>query len=112
VALSTAPLSGIAAEPATGRVACGAPFLAVNRVDSSDPPRGLGRLGGTDAGATPASRRALLHLAELQRDVDWYRACHRPAVVSLVMASGLTTAGIVLLGAWAVIRRQRRLADS
>jgi hypothetical protein len=105
VALSVAPLSRPGTT--TGSIACGAPLVAVGRPNPRIALEGLGQLGATRPAATAPSRQALLRLAQLERDLERYEACHRPAAERLMLANALTAAGVVLLAAWAFSARRR-----
>ena len=112
VLLAVTPVTGPRGGPSgADRVACGVPVVAVSRADPGPGVAGLERLAQSDpGGAGEPSDEDLARLEELERDVEWYRACHRPAASRMVGANALVAVGAVATIAGAVARRRWRAA--
>ena len=108
VLLAVVPITRPPSGPSdSDSVACGLPVVAVSRADPGEGLAALDRLPSDDPGGSDTSGEALAGLAELERDVEWYRACHRPAAARMVGATALVAAGAAAAIAGAMIRRRR-----
>ena len=108
VLLAVVPIPRRASGPSgVGAVACGLPVVAMSRADPGEAAAALDRLSAGDPGPSEPTEEALAGLAELERDIEWYRACHRPAATRMVGANALVVAGATAALAGAVFRRRR-----
>lgn len=108
VLLAVVPLPRPPSGPSdVGAVACGLPVAAMSRADPGEAAAALDRLSAGDPGPSEPTEEALAGLAELERDIEWYRACHRPAATRMVGANALVVAGATAALAGALVRRRR-----
>ncbi len=108
VLLAVVPIPRPASGPSgVGAVACGLPVVAISRADPGEGLAGLDRLAAGDPGPSEPTEEALAGLAELERDVEWYRACHRPAATRMVGANALVVAGATAAITGSMARRRR-----
>ena len=90
-----------------GAAACGLPVVAMSRADPGEAAAALDRLSAGDPGPSEPTEEALAGLAELERDIEWYRACHRPAATRMVGANALVVVGATAAIAGSLARRRR-----
>ena len=88
-------------------VACGLPVGAVSRDDPGEGLAALGRLPASGRGTSEPSEEALARLVQLEREVEWYRACHRPAAMRMVGANALVAVGAAAALTGVLLRRRR-----
>ena len=91
-----------------GAVTCGRPVTAVGRADPGDGLAGLGRLPPGGGGEAEPIEEALARLTRLERDVEWYRACHRPAATRMAIANVAVALGAAVALAGVVLRRRKQ----
>ena len=105
VLLAVVPIPRPASGPSGGdAIACGLPVVAMSR---ADPGEGAAALDRLPPGDSEPSEEELAGLAALERDVEWYRACHRPAATRMVGANALVALGATAAIAGALVRRRR-----